>query len=445
MVTIRQNERNAIIKALQAGVSPRIGLQHIQVGRKEEILAILKDIDNISKNGSAARFIIGPYGSGKSFFLNLCRMLALEKDLVVLQTDITIDKRLHGSNSQARMLYATLMQNMAIKTKPNGGALASIVERWISDIDFNDKQLGKSQDEIIRHIRQELTPLQAYVNGFDFTIAISRYYEGFYKEDDILMASAIRWLSGEYSNKTDAKDDLGVKNIISDQNIYDYLKLWAKFVQMAGYKGLIICLDEMGVLSHRLNNSIARNSNYEIILQIYNESEQGVSEGIGFFFAGFDKFIYDTKRGLISYGAFESRLKKSKFIDEGLKDFSGPVIELQKFTFDENLELLRKIRHVYALGDNTKYLISDDGIAQYQKYCSEQLGSEFFLTPRDIIIGYVKILSILEQNPEVELNKLIKLSDLQVSKDPDLEDISEEELEKPSDNELKHFSLNKQT
>ena len=407
MVKIKQRERDAIIQSLSAGVVPKIGLEFIQVGRKDEINAILSDLGRISNNGAAIRFVVGRYGSGKSFFLNLCRLVALQKKFVVAQADITLDKRLHSSDGQARALYTDLVHNFATRSKPEGGALAAIVERWISDIDYRLRQEGKSTEEIVTHFHHELKVLQDLVSGYDFASVLGKYYEGFSSGNDILMNSAIRWLSGEYSTKTEARQDLGVRTIISDENIYNYLKLWARFVRLAGYSGLLVNIDEMGVLSHRLNNAQARNNNYEKILTILNDCLQGNVRDIGFVFAGIDEFMYDQRRGLASYEALERRLIRDTIKVEGLKDFSSPVIHLDNLSIEDTVVLLRNIRNVFAYDDPQKYLIPDEGITGYLNHCARTLGSDFYLTPGDIVRSYVRLLSILEQNPGISWEAVI--------------------------------------
>ena len=407
---IKTRERTAIIQSLNAGVVPRIGLQHIQVGRADEIEAILSDISKIKDDSATVRFIIGKYGSGKSFFLNLSRIVALEQKLVVTQADITPDRRLHSSSGQARQLYAEFMHNMSTKAKPDGGAMVSIVEKWISDLDFSLREEGKDSSEITKSIYYQLKPLQDLVSGYDFATVIAKYYEGYYSQNEILQSHAIRWLSGEYTTKIEARNDLGVRSIIIDSTIYDYLKLWGSFVRMAGYHGILVNVDEMGVLSHRLNNSQARNSNYEMVLRILNDCLQGNVKNIGFMFAGIDEFLSDRRRGLMSYEALARRLAENEFAQEGRKDFSGPVIHLDNLTPEDTYVLLYNIRNVYASGDSAKYLIPDEGITEFMTYCAKTLGSEFNMTPGDVIKKYVGFLSVIEQNPETSWQELLNIS-----------------------------------
>ncbi|WP_440950646.1 ATP-binding protein [Methanosphaerula subterraneus] len=407
--SIKTRERTAIIQSLSAGVVPRIGLRHIQVGRAEEIKAVLTDISKIKDESASIRFIIGKYGSGKSFFLNLSRIVALEQKLVVTQADITPDRRLHASNGQARQLYAELMHNMSTKAKPDGGAMVSVVEKWISDLDFTLREEGKDQADITKSIYSQLKPLQDLVSGYDFATVVAKYYEGYFSQNEILQGCAIRWLSGEYITKTEAYHDLGVRTIINDSTIYDYLKLWGSFVRMAGYNGLLVNIDEMGVLSHRLNSSQARNSNYEMILRILNDSLQGNVKSIGFMFAGIDEFLLDRRRGLMSYDALARRLSENEFAREGRKDFSGPVIRLDNLTPEDTYILLHNVRNVFASGDPTKNLIPDEGITGFMTFCAQTLGSEFYMTPGDVVKKFVGFLSVIEQNPDSSWQEILNI------------------------------------
>lgn len=424
--TIKPREREAILQSLRAGVVPRIGLQHIQVGRKDEVAAILKDLDTVTQGGASIRFIIGRFGAGKSFFLNLSRIVALEKKFVVAQADITPDRRLHATGGQARSLYSELMHNLASRTKPDGGALPGIVEKWVSGLDYDLRSKGGSDADILKAIPEKLAVLQEMVSGYDFAMVVRKYFEGFLTHNDELMASAIRWLRAEYSTKTEARQDLGVRSIIDDQGIYDYLKLLAAFVRMAGYAGLLVNLDEMGVLSHRLNNSQARNANYEVVLRILNDCLQGSVSGLGFVFAGTDAFLDDKRRGLASYEALATRLATNTFAAQGLKDYSGPVIRLANLTPENLYVLLNNIRNVFASGDDSKQLVPDEGIVAFLEHCSKTLGAEFFRTPRDSVKGFVGFLSVLEQNPGTDWKAVLGQTKLEATA-PDDSDVAAEE------------------
>lgn len=401
--TIRAKDRDAVIQSLRAGVVPRTGQHLIQVGRTREIETLVSDIERIADGGSAFRTVIGEYGAGKTFFLNLVRAVAIEKKLVVANADLNPDRRLHASGGQARSLYAELMRNLSTRTKPDGGALAGIVEKFISTASTEAKANGVTAEAVIR---QKLDHLTELVNGYDFADVIAAYCRGFEEGNEQLKSDAVRWLRGEFTTKTDARAALGVRSIVDDAAVYDQLKLMARFICLAGFGGLLVCLDEL-VNLYKLANTQARNSNYEQLLRILNDSLQGTAVGLGFVLGGTPEFLLDTRRGLYSYPALQSRLAQNTFASDGLVDFTGPVVRLSSLSAEDFYVLLQKIRNVYASGDASKHLLPDQGIFSFMEHCSKRIGDTFFRTPRTTITSFVNLLAVLEQNAGTDWQGLL--------------------------------------
>ena len=434
---IRPRDRDAILQSLAAGVVPRRGLQHVQVGRVSEVSALLSDLDRIIDGGSAIRFVIGEYGSGKSFFLHLIRSAALEKNVVTMHGDLTPDRRIHATGGQARNLYAELARNLATRTNPEGGGLASMVERFIGQAQQEARAAdGNVEDVIHRH----LDKLSELVGGYDFTEVVAAYWRGHDQGDASLKASAVRWLRGEYATRTDARRDLGVRTIVDDGSVYDQLKLLARFVHLAGYTGLLVALDEL-VNLYKLANTRARSSNYEQILRILNDCLQGTVSRLGFLMAGTPEFLTDTRRGLYSYEALQSRLSENTFASAGLKDFSGPVIRLPNLTPEELFVVLTKLRHIHASGDSAASALPDDALRAFMDHCSRRIGEAYFRTPRDTIRAFVQMLAILEQNPEAAWSDLVGKVRVEPEANPDIVGLEEVGPAEPSGDELASFRL----
>jgi hypothetical protein len=403
MTTIRAKDRDALLQSLRAGVVPRAGQHLIQVGRVKEIESLLKDIERIGDSGSAFRLIIGEYGSGKTFFLNLVRMVAMEKKLVTATADLNPDRRLHATGGQARSLYAELMRNLGTRMRPEGGALGSVVEKFVSSVLQEARDVGDTPEAIIHG---KLAALSELVGGFDFAQVIAAYWRGHDTGQDVLKQDAVRWLRGEFTTKTDARLALGVRTIIDDDNFYDQMKLMARFVRLAGYSGLLVCLDEL-VNLYKLHSRQARDSNYEQILRILNDSLQGSCEGLGILLGGTPEFLMDTRRGLYSYSALQSRLAENTFAKDGLVDFSHPVLRLATLSQEELYVLLQKIRHVYAGGDSAHYLLPDEALQAFMVHCLQRIGEAYFRTPRNTITAFVNLLAVLEQNPAQDWRTLL--------------------------------------
>lgn len=427
---IKPRERDTIVQALRAGVVPKLGLRHIQVGRAREIEELVRDIDRIGEGGASIRFVIGEYGSGKTFFLNLLRLIALEKGMVVLSADLAPDRRLHATGGQARSLYAEMTRNASTRSKPEGGAMASIVERFASQAVRAAEASDREPGEVIR---EKLAKLEELTGGYDVATVITRYWEGFEAGDEELKSSALRWLRAEYSTRTDARKALGVRTIVHDANVYDQLKLLALFVRESGYSGLVVSLDEL-VNLYKLTSSQARKANFEQILRILNDVLQGTASHLGFMLGGTPEFLMDTRRGLYSYEALQSRLAENTFARDGLVDLSGPVIRLANLTPEDVFVLLSNIRRVMQ-GESSTF--PNAGLTAFMTHCSDRIGDAYFRTPRNTVTAFVNLLSVLEQNPGVDWRELVGSVDIPADRGDDMSEISDA----GTDDELASFKL----
>lgn len=442
MTSIPVRERTAILQSLGAGVVPAIGLQHIQVGRKSEVEALIQDLQNVEKGGAAVRFVVGRYGSGKTFFLNLIRNVALSRKHVVLQADITTERRLYGTKGEARNLYSELVRNLATRAKPEGSALASLVEKWVSEVDHEVREAGGTEEDTRKQISQRLRPIQDLVSGFDFAHVLTCYYEAWHSQNEARQDAALRWLRGEFATKTEAREALNVRTIIDDARMYDYLKLLAGFVRLAGYKGLLVNVDELVVLSHRLANTTSRNKNFEAILRVINDCLQGHASGISFIFAGTDECLEDKRRGLFSYEALATRLAPNRFATDGRQDWSGPVIKLASLQREECYVLLMNIRRVHAGANPESSLLPDDGIVAYLNHCEQRMGAQYFQTPRGTVKEFVQFLNILDQNRGEDWRKVLGQGDfVGAAEDGDPNAGEMPETEDPDGDELHEFKL----
>jgi hypothetical protein len=397
----------------------------------KELNALITDIERVADGGSTFRLIIGEYGAGKTFFLNLVRAIALEKKLVTVNADLNPDRRLHASGGQARSLYAELTKNVATRTRPDGGALPAVVEKFIAEAKAESKGSNVPVENVIRGKLQRVTEM---VNGYDFADVISVYCRAFDQGNEQLKSDAIRWLRGEFTTKTDARNALGVRTIVDDASVYDQLKLLGRFVRLAGYSGLLVCLDEL-VNLYKLANTQARQSNYEQILRILNDSLQGSAEGLGFVLGGTPEFLLDTRRGLYSYPALQSRLAENSFATNGLVDLSGPILRLTSLTPEDFYVLLQKIRSVYAFGDPDKYLLPDQALTSFMRHCSQKLGDAYFRTPRTTITAFINLLAVIDQNPGTQWEDLIGEVQVEPDRGGEIERII------PQDDEFASFQL----
>jgi len=392
----------------------------------------MRDLQRVSDEGAAIRFIIGRYGSGKTFFLHLIRSIALEQGLVTMHADLAPDRRLQASGGQAQNLYQELAINVATRTSPEGGALGSVVERFISNALSEARKMGEGPAVVLEG---KLSTLSEMVGGYDFATVVHAYWTGHDEGRSDLKDAAIRWLRGEYTTKTDVKNDLGVRSYIDDKALYDHLKLFAVFVRLAGYSGLVVALDEL-VNLYKISHTQSRQANYEQILRMLNDCLQGSVNGLGFVLGGTPEFLMDPRRGLYSYEALQTRLQENAFAGSEYKDLSGPVIRLPNLTEEEMFVLLRKLRHVQAGGSEENYLVPDQVLVAFMEHCSQRIGAEYFQTPRNTIKAFVQLLAILEQNPSARWQDLIG----EVGVENDVEPLGEHAVA-GGDDELADFTI----
>ena len=438
---IRAKERETIIQSLRSGVVPRVGLQHIQVGRSDELKSFIKDLETIADGGSSFRLIIGDYGSGKTFFLSLVRSIALEKGLVTMTSDLSPSKRLYGNEGQARRLLADLVTSLSTRTKQDGNALTNILEKFIS---IAQVKAEKEREEISFTIKNMLNELNDFPNGHSFAYIVYKYWEAYDTENDALKNCVLKWLKGEYATKTDTMRDLGIRDFINDASFFNTLKLYSVLVKKAGYKGLLINLDEM-VNLYKAAHGTSRKMNYEEILGILNNTLQGTVSNIGFIMSGTPEFLTDTRRGLYSYEALRSRLAENDFSKQlGVVDYNSTVLRLSSLSKEELYVLLKNLRNVFACGIKEDYLVPDEALVAYMNYCFNKIGDSYFRTPRNTIKGFLDLLSILEQYPSLKWDDVIEKIKIEKDIEPtEIESIlrSQEELSSEEKDEFTSFRL----
>ncbi len=411
-----------LINSLKGGVVPRIGLPYITVGRKNEIQALLHDVDIISDGGASFRFIVGRYGSGKSFLLQTIRNHVMDRGFIVADADLSPERRLQGTKGQGLATYRELIGNLSTKTKPEGGALSLILDRWINSVQSSavaesgltpgDDNLTKIVDKKIYEVTSSLSEM---VHGFEFARLISAYYHAYVNGDDETKMKIIRWFRGEYSTKRESKEELGVNIIISDDDWYDYLKLFATFFRLAGYVGMMIMIDEL-VNIYKISNSITRQNNYEKILTMYNDTLQGKAKYIGIIMGATPQTIEDKRRGVFSYEALRSRLSEGKFSRPGVRDLLAPVIRLEALNAEEMLILCEKLADIHAgLYDYEKRLSIQD-LAGFVKIEFERVGADLNITPREVIRDFIELLDLMYQHKDMSITDLLSSDEFSYAK-----------------------------
>ena len=407
----------SLLSSVSAGVVPRAGAPYIAIGRADEIAALLSDLEQIGEGGGSMRFLIGRYGSGKSFLIQLIRGYALERDFLTADADLSPERRLYGSGGSGVATYRELMKNLASKASPDGGALPRIIARWIGQLQDDLTHEGVSPDspafaeQLNRKVADVMRELEFLVGGFDFSRVVTTYYRAYLSDGadtQSRMSACLRWLRGEYTTKTEARAELGfpVSVIIDDDNWYDFLKLWAALARRIGYRGLMVFIDEC-VNLYKITHRVSRENNYEKILSMFNDTLQGRAPGLGIVFGGTPQFLEDTRRGLFSYEALRSRLCDSRFALDGFRNLIGPVIRLRRLADDELLALIRRVTQLYAQYYNWEPRITDEEQVAFLNLCLSRAGADSMITPREMLRDYMTVLNILMQNPQAAFSDVV--------------------------------------
>lgn len=423
---------SVIINSLKGGVVPRIGLPYITVGREHEINALLHDIEIISEGGASFRFIAGRYGSGKSFLLQTIRNYAMDRNFVVVDADLSPERRLQGTRGQGLATYKELIRNMSTRTRPEGGALTLILDRWISSVQseamdslgcgFDDPRLAPETERRIRGVVGELSEM---VHGFDFAKLLTIYYKAYIGGDDESKAKVVKWFRGEYSLKSEAKAELGVNIIVTDDDWYDYIKLFAAFLKRAGYDGMLILIDEL-VNIYKIPNSITRQYNYEKILTMYNDALQGKAHHLGIIMSGTLQCIEDQRRGVYSYEALRSRLEQGRFGSDEHSDMLAPVIKLNPLSYEEMLVLTEKLADIHAELFGYERTLGQEELIAFIKIEYGRIGADKNITPREVIRDFIELLNISFQNQGLTVSQLLGSEGFEYARS----EVDEENVEK---------------
>lgn len=420
----------ALINSLTAGVVPRVGLEYITVGRKAEIEALLRDLDNTAEGGASFKLITGRYGSGKSFMLQTIRNYAMDRDFVVADADLSPERRLVGTKGQGLSTYRELLTNLATRTRPDGGALEMILQKWIASLQqavMKEQGLRADDPALTQQVEDAILlaagELEFMVHGFDFSLVLATYWRGYKAADDDKKQVSLRWLRGEFATRSEARAALGVGVIIGDESWYDYVKLWAEFVTKLGYKGLIVFIDE-GVNLYKISNSVSRTANYEKLLMMFNDTMQGKASHLALLFGGTPQFVEDERRGLFSYEALRTRLMDGRFASSGLRNIAGPTLKLDMLSNEEILLLLQKLRALHSAHYQYQSAIADEQLLEFMQSAVGRMGAEALLTPREVIRDFMDVQDILLQNPDKSFADLMVDHKVQAApKDPE-DDVS---------------------
>jgi len=395
----RINKRiaKAVLHALAGGTVPDNGLQYIAVGRKDEVAAITQDMAQVAEGYSTFRLLEGAYGTGKSFMAKLVKNEALLRGFVVMECELAPERKLCGTKREGLETYRCLLARMSTRTCPGGNALEEALDTYL----YHEREQAEAKEltaaeDVTEEIRRIILPLKkklvALPHGFDFYEALWQYAQSYIREEQEKKDCALRWLRGEYRNRTEAKKDLKINAVINDGDWFSYLKLWAILFREIGYAGIYVLLDELTQITRNIVNSITREHNFERLLSMYNDCYGNEARYMGIILCGIPSSIHDRKRGIFSYEALKSRLSNSALGGDAI--CHAPIIRLSMLTAEEFVTLLERLEDMHAmLEDRERYFTEEERIL-FVNYEYRRISAADHLTPREFIRDFLSILDL---------------------------------------------------
>ena len=394
---INKRIAKTVLHALSGGTVPDNGLPYIAVGRRDEVAALTQDMEQVAEGYSTFRLLEGPYGTGKSFMLKLVKNEALLRGFVVMECELAPERKLCGTKREGLETYRCLMSRMSTRTCPGGNALEEVLDTWLDGCRERAAEEGiEGEQELLDAVLKYGQPLKkkltALPHGFDFYevfwIYIKSALTGGLDQKD----RALRWMRGEYRNRTEAKKALKVNAVIEDGDWFSYLKLWAVLVREIGYTGLYVLLDELTQITRNIVHSTTREHNFERLLSIYNDCYGNEARYMGMILCGIPSSIHDSKRGIFSYEALKSRLSNSSLQGEDL--YHAPVIRLSMLTAEEFVTLLERLEAMHALLHEREGYFTEEERIRFVNHEYHRIAASNHLTPREFIRDFLTILDL---------------------------------------------------
>jgi len=426
-----------IMNSLGGGTVPKEGLGYITVGRAQEIDSLLRDTEIIQDGGATFRFVVGDYGSGKTFLLQTIKEYCVKNDFIVAEVDLSPDRSLIGNSVKKKGLatYRELMSNVSNKANQSGRALSKVVESWVNKMferaanEMMTNPHGESNIEIIAEnlMLKDCASLQEFAYGFEFTQALRLFWKASRTSDMneklVQQESVMRWFRGDFRTNAESKKALGINATVADENWFDYIILWAHFFVLAGYKGFIVLIDEL-INIYKAASSVTRQQNYEKMLTMYNSALQGKAEYLGIIMGGVPMSIYDKKRGVFSYEAMRSRLSTGVYQDPSIINMMTPIIKVLPLTKEEMYVLLEKLSDIHADLYDYKKIITEEEMLDFVKLAYLRRETSF-ITPRTMIRDFIQILDVKKQNPDKSIRDILSAFKFAVDEEQTYEDLED--------------------
>lgn len=383
-----------IIDSLRNGTVPAEGTENIAVGIDEELTEIQDQIERTREDKSAFKFIIGDYGSGKTFFSTSVREMAYDKKFVVSSVVISQETPLHKFEE----LYRKIMEGMRTSENKKIPAFNFILEEWLLNIEdkvieiegldpYEDSK--KFQIEMNKRINEELMIVGSIAASF--ANAIRAFYKAKYEGDTVLAQGAVAWLKGD-NVRAELKSKLGVIGTITRENSFEFFRALLQMIKTAGYEGLMIILDEVETVQKLVRKDM-RSAAYENLRFFIDESDRNSFPSCFFLYTGTTDLM-ESEKGFKSLEPLYQRIKVEREKGDKFKNLRQPVMFLDGLNRDRLYEVACRVRNihgqVYSWMPNDK--LTDDFIKRLINDMTLGFGGEINIGPRGFLRTLIDIL-----------------------------------------------------
>jgi hypothetical protein len=400
-------EEKDVIDALRGGEAPERCTRYLPIGRKDEIDEFKRLLKDVERGKVATKFINAQFGMGKSILLKRMEAIAIENNFAVSYIDLP-KRAADLPFNKFEIVYTKIVQTLKSKS---GSSFKEIVDNWLLDlknkaIAMLDNPLRSEDPVVIRLMKESLDPVREYSHSF--AVVLENYYMILKTGNDEGAGYALAWLKGDPNMPADKRKFIGVKGTITKEESFNFLKALAIFLKSIGYYGLVVLIDE----AENIMNLTPRNSREGAYgnIKTLHANEHGL-ENIMFIFAGTSQLYYEgEQKGIWSYNALYERIKDA--LHSTYKNIKEPVIELEGLKREELMEVSEKIIEIHDLAYNwdPRQKMNPPVLEQILDYYESRAGlSGGKVIPRDFIRGFVSVLDVTQQNPEITEEEILGL------------------------------------
>jgi P-loop Domain of unknown function (DUF2791) len=395
-MNISSRDINHVFERLRSGVVPARGLEAFAVNIDRSRAEITRQLDLVGNNEGGFKFLRGGYGCGKTFVSRLA-LLDAQNQGFATSFVVVSDNDLHFHKFDD--VYRKVVQELGT-SECERGALGFIIDRWIGRVESALIDGGSNPDnsdfdgKVEKRIEEDLTFLTRGKAPQDM-IRVLRSIFKLKQNNEIEDASAlISWLSGSSNVAAKLLRVAGIRGRIGSNEAMDYLQGILAITKAAGYKGLVIAIDEVETILRMRTN--IRSQSLNGIRQICDAADG--YPGLLWIFTGTPEF-FDTNRGVAGLAPLHDRLKLIKTGD--FVSPRQPQLVLTPFDAERLKELALKLRGLYPTDDrshlNTK--VTPEFIDCLVAKVTEGFAGDVGIVPREFLRKFVNILDVTSTQP----------------------------------------------